>query len=98
MLCKPPTTVLAPKNPNIMPRKSGLFVGSSKRSKGHHVPSPLNPDSHGAVVISNKSTPISTAHGPVQQSGLTAANDSNLTRNESRVQLDIGDVASSMVE
>ncbi|KAK8497449.1 hypothetical protein V6N12_016973 [Hibiscus sabdariffa] len=47
LLCKPAANVLAPRNQNIMPRKSGLLVGSSSRSKERNAQSPLNPASYG---------------------------------------------------
>ncbi|KAK9006863.1 hypothetical protein V6N11_019194 [Hibiscus sabdariffa] len=98
LLRKPPTTVLAPKNLNIMPQKSGALVGNSSRSRGRHVTSPLNPENHGAVVISNNSAPVSAVHGSIQQGALPAFKDSNLSSNVPRVLVDTGDVVSGMVE
>ncbi|KAK9018369.1 hypothetical protein V6N11_001345 [Hibiscus sabdariffa] len=77
LIRKPSATVLAPKNLNIMPRKSGSSVASSSRSKGRNTRSPLNPVSHGAVVISTKSAPVIPTQGFPQKRGTV--------RSESRV-------------
>ncbi|KAL4353703.1 hypothetical protein GQ457_06G025370 [Hibiscus cannabinus] len=74
---KPPAVVLAPKNPNILPRKPSPSLPSSSRlPKGRTVSAVLNPAKHGAVVISLESVPIFLSKTPLMEMHPTGASTS----------------------
>ncbi|KAK8712766.1 hypothetical protein V6N13_147994 [Hibiscus sabdariffa] len=71
---KPPAVVLAPKNTNIMPRKSGMSLPSTSRLlKGRHVTKILDPVKHGAMEVSHASAPIVIAKSPAKHGAPTSS-------------------------
>ncbi|KAK8654880.1 hypothetical protein V6N13_107476 [Hibiscus sabdariffa] len=73
---KPPAVVLAPKNTNIMPRKScSTLARSSRSTKERNASSTLNPAKHGALVMSSDSSHIALAKPSIKKNSSIVVQD-----------------------